>query len=354
MGASLSNPENYDQSLKQSDTNDGVQNFDEKTVGISDQTRPIRSVSRSDVQHRPLQQEKTDKENQREKLKAAAAPVRPAMKRASASPVKSAQTAATDKNIRATGSQRNYSRSPVIPQKFFTAQTSPVRPTWQNREDQYTPDVFSEADEEYDDIGAALKVTAQARVTPTVTATRGSVRKRGFRTAFDVLLPDQEQNREKSPSRPPVKVVAKASPRIPVSSFTTPQRQTAPNHLSQGSPSGPGTSASPEHVIPLASAIKTKDRRAKVYWTDEEFAALQAGMRKHGTKWSDIKKDPAFEAILENRTVVDLKDKARNEKRARLRNFGMSNHGLGVFAQVSAVGGEGAWHYESPERAGRT
>ena len=60
-------------------------------------------------------------------------------------------------------------------------------------------------------------------------------------------------------------------------------------------------------------------RRARTTWTDEEVNAIEQGLlRYRGTCWSLILKDGQriFNSI---RTQVDLKDKARNEKKRRQR-----------------------------------
>ncbi|KAF5448286.1 hypothetical protein F2P56_028839 [Juglans regia] len=51
----------------------------------------------------------------------------------------------------------------------------------------------------------------------------------------------------------------------------------------------------------------------KQKWTQEEEAALKAGVIKHGAgKWRTILKDPEFSGVLYLRSNVDLKDKWRN------------------------------------------
>lgn len=51
----------------------------------------------------------------------------------------------------------------------------------------------------------------------------------------------------------------------------------------------------------------------KQKWTQEEEAALKAGVVKHGVgKWRTILKDPEFSSVLFLRSNVDLKDKWRN------------------------------------------
>ena len=51
-------------------------------------------------------------------------------------------------------------------------------------------------------------------------------------------------------------------------------------------------------------------------WTREEEDALRTGVDKHGKRWAGIKNDPTFSQILKNRSQIDVKDKWRNiEKR---------------------------------------
>ncbi|XP_074576727.1 single myb histone 2-like [Curcuma longa] len=60
----------------------------------------------------------------------------------------------------------------------------------------------------------------------------------------------------------------------------------------------------------------------KQKWTQDEEAALKAGVNKHGAgKWRTILKDPEFSNVLRNRSNVDLKDKWRN--------MSVTAHGLG-------------------------
>ncbi|KAG6536304.1 hypothetical protein ZIOFF_001357 [Zingiber officinale] len=60
----------------------------------------------------------------------------------------------------------------------------------------------------------------------------------------------------------------------------------------------------------------------KQKWTQDEEAALKAGVNKHGAgKWRTILKDPEFNSVLRNRSNVDLKDKWRN--------MSVTAHGLG-------------------------
>lgn len=65
---------------------------------------------------------------------------------------------------------------------------------------------------------------------------------------------------------------------------------------------------------------KKKPKHVKwkhVKWMQEELNELEEGMKKFGTNWSQIL-DMA-DGPLKTRTTVQLKDKARNEKRRRER-----------------------------------
>ncbi|RIB15531.1 hypothetical protein C2G38_1573637 [Gigaspora rosea] len=70
----------------------------------------------------------------------------------------------------------------------------------------------------------------------------------------------------------------------------------------------------------------SKQRRTK--WTDLELNYLERGMEECGTRWEDILKLYGRpHGPLRNRTAINLKDKARNEKAKRIRD-GIK---LGVF-----------------------
>ncbi|CAG8530839.1 19309_t:CDS:2, partial [Gigaspora margarita] len=63
-------------------------------------------------------------------------------------------------------------------------------------------------------------------------------------------------------------------------------------------------------------------------WTDLELNYLERGMEEFGTRWEDILKHYGRpHGALRNRTAMNLKDKARNEKARRIRD-GIQ---LGVF-----------------------
>jgi Myb-like DNA-binding domain len=75
------------------------------------------------------------------------------------------------------------------------------------------------------------------------------------------------------------------------------------------------------------SCEKKKQKRVK--WTQEELKELEGGMKKFGTNWSLILSMSS--GPLSNRTAVQLKDKARNEKRRRERE----GTPLGVFQKAT-------------------
>ncbi|CAG8579215.1 7700_t:CDS:2 [Gigaspora rosea] len=67
-------------------------------------------------------------------------------------------------------------------------------------------------------------------------------------------------------------------------------------------------------------------------WNTSELQALEDGMKEFGTHWARIlEKHGTSNGPLSNRTQVQLKDKARNEKQRRMK-AGMD---VGVFAQAS-------------------
>jgi hypothetical protein len=69
-----------------------------------------------------------------------------------------------------------------------------------------------------------------------------------------------------------------------------------------------------EAGIAAANAFKAPQKRFP--WTPEEVDALEAGMKKYGANWVQIQ---ATYPVLMARGQVSLKDKARNEKRRRMR-----------------------------------
>ena len=93
---------------------------------------------------------------------------------------------------------------------------------------------------------------------------------------------------------------------------------------------------------PLTKRQKRNGRH--VAWTDAEFNALRDGLAIHGNstgKWAKILRDPEFAGCFIDRNNVDLKDKARNEAKARIRD----GCALGSFQYATVSGGDGANHY---------
>ncbi|CAG8534992.1 15917_t:CDS:2 [Racocetra fulgida] len=83
---------------------------------------------------------------------------------------------------------------------------------------------------------------------------------------------------------------------------------------------------------PLINSIRNHNRRLRKKWSNEELQALEDGMREYGTHWVQIlEKHGSSSGPLRNRTQIQLKDKARNEKQRRMK-AGMD---VGVFAQAS-------------------
>ncbi|CAG8734552.1 16451_t:CDS:2 [Dentiscutata erythropus] len=83
--------------------------------------------------------------------------------------------------------------------------------------------------------------------------------------------------------------------------------------------------------LPIDST-RNHNHQLRKKWTSEELQALEDGMREYGTHWVRIlEKHGTSNGPLKNRTQVQLKDKARNEKQRRMK-AGMD---VGVFAQAS-------------------
>lgn len=80
-------------------------------------------------------------------------------------------------------------------------------------------------------------------------------------------------------------------------------------------------------LIPQNKFNRKKQKR--IEWTQEELEELEEGMKKFGTNWTLILNMSS--GPLKNRTNVQLKDKARNEKRRRERE-GIP---LGVFQKAT-------------------
>lgn len=80
------------------------------------------------------------------------------------------------------------------------------------------------------------------------------------------------------------------------------------------------------------SSEERNEQHSHCPWTPSEFEALSQGLRAYGLPmWKAIKSDPRWSRHLARRTPVDMKDKARNEHKARVRH----NLPLGEFACVS-------------------
>lgn len=66
-----------------------------------------------------------------------------------------------------------------------------------------------------------------------------------------------------------------------------------------------------------------KKKRKRIFWTENEVAALEKGMRKFGTSWVEIMHYYGPQGIvnnsLANKTAGQLKDKARTERRRRIK-----------------------------------
>jgi hypothetical protein len=87
------------------------------------------------------------------------------------------------------------------------------------------------------------------------------------------------------------------------------------------------TKRSSTHLIPQNKLKRKKQKR--IEWTQEELEELEEGMKKFGTNWTLILSMSS--GALKNRTNVQLKDKARNEKRRRERE-GIP---LGIFQKAT-------------------
>jgi hypothetical protein len=68
-------------------------------------------------------------------------------------------------------------------------------------------------------------------------------------------------------------------------------------------------------------------------------------MQEYGASWKDIK---ANYSDLSDRSVVQLKDKARNLRRAADRKYGgrAPRKALGILKYASSKGGDGWYHYQ--------
>jgi hypothetical protein len=89
-----------------------------------------------------------------------------------------------------------------------------------------------------------------------------------------------------------------------------------------------------QHLNPNA-LFTIKPPRTKMQWTAEETTYLEEGMKRCGTNWAGIEalygENGTINQSLTRRTQVSMKDKARNEKRRRIRE-GLP---LGPFAMAT-------------------
>lgn len=94
----------------------------------------------------------------------------------------------------------------------------------------------------------------------------------------------------------------------------------------------PAPVSAPEGDPNGSLTLQKKQKHVKwkyVKWTQEELDELEKGMKKFGTNWSLILN--MAEGPLKTRTTVQLKDKARNEKRRREKE----KISLGVFQNAT-------------------
>jgi hypothetical protein len=132
---------------------------------------------------------------------------------------------------------------------------------------------------------------------------------------------------------PPSVVVSQLSPQ--------PQIKSQPQTQLQPQPQPSEISELPElPELPVSDNIDDEFnhfRRVKkrIFWTHLELEALENGMKEFGTQWARIlRMYGGNHGPLRNRSAVQLKDKARNEKLRRIK----SKQDLGVFCM--ATGGD--------------
>jgi len=74
--------------------------------------------------------------------------------------------------------------------------------------------------------------------------------------------------------------------------------------------------------VPLPRPRSCLGKRSRLGWSKAEIEALQLGIQQYGHAWADIRRDTTLGPKLQDRSAVDLKDKARNlakkEQRALL------------------------------------
>lgn len=90
-----------------------------------------------------------------------------------------------------------------------------------------------------------------------------------------------------------------------------------------------------EQEEPEVVLVRRRKPRKRIFWSREELAALERGMRICGTGWAEIIERYGTRGRINNalkgKTAAQLKDKARNEKKRRMR----SGIALGPFSFAS-------------------
>ncbi|KAJ1565318.1 hypothetical protein HK405_012632, partial [Cladochytrium tenue] len=116
---------------------------------------------------------------------------------------------------------------------------------------------------------------------------------------------------------------------------------------SAGSPDAPASgSGAPQQQ--QAARRPRAPQRPRVRWTPDEVAALELGLRKHGTHWAGILADPELRPRFHaSRTQVQLKDKAAVERERHARMAARSAAATAaasaaVAAAAASVGSAGA------------
>ena len=85
-------------------------------------------------------------------------------------------------------------------------------------------------------------------------------------------------------------------------------------------PSSPAAAVLPQAAAQCTAAEMSKPRRAYRPWSEEEIAALEQGVVKHGEgHWKEIVADVELSFALTGRSTVNVKDKWRNMQRRAAR-----------------------------------
>ena len=75
---------------------------------------------------------------------------------------------------------------------------------------------------------------------------------------------------------------------------------------------------------PSTGNVNIKRMRKRIFWSDEETEALEIAMTLHGTNWTEIATAFGPQGLvndsLARKTASQMKDKARNEKRRRIKD----------------------------------